>query len=220
VAVTDAGSRWGTGPMPEDRFAILAVCHANLCRSPLIHHLLKQALRERLGPEAGAFEVSSVGTHARPGLPMHPHTAAVLSEQGGDGGLFGSGEPTVERFRSRVVAADAVARADLILTADRPQRTICVSTIPSAAGRTFTVLQFGRLAAAIDRASLPPGPPIERARALVAEAHLVRAQFQPVAAEDDDLPDPVGLPLQAFRDCARRVSEETIDVMVGLLDPR
>jgi protein-tyrosine phosphatase len=199
--------------MPDDRFAILAVCHANLCRSPLVHHLLDRALRERLGPEAEAFEVSSVGTHARPGLPMHPYAATVLLEQNGDGEGFG-------HFRSRVVAADAIARADLILTADRPQRTICVSTVPSAAGRTFTVRQFGRLAAAIDPAGLPAGPSIERARALVADAHLVRAEFQPVTAEDDDLPDPVGLPVQAFRDCAQRVSEETVDVMVGLLAPR
>jgi protein-tyrosine phosphatase len=196
--------------MPDDRFAILVVCHANLCRSPLVHHLLFRALRERLGPEAEAFEVSSVGTHARPGLPMHPHAAAVLHEWGADGGIA---------FRSRVVAADAIAHADLILTADRPQRTICVSTVPSAAGRTFTVLQFGRLAAAVDPTSLPAGPPPERARALVAEAHLVRAEFQPLAADEDDLPDPVGLPLQAFRDCAQRVSKETVDVMVGLLAP-
>jgi protein-tyrosine phosphatase len=196
--------------MPDERFAILVVCHANLCRSPLVHHLLGQALRERLGPEAKAFEVSSVGTHAHPGLPMHPNTAAVLREQGGDEGAF----------RSRAVAADAIKRADLILTADRPQRTICVSTVPASASRTFTILQFGRLAAAIDPASLRAASPIERARTLVAEAHLARAEFQPVAADADDLPDPVGLPLQAFRDCAQRVTGETVDVLVSLLAPR
>jgi protein-tyrosine phosphatase len=207
--------------MPDDRFAILAVCHANLCRSPLVHHLLRRALRERLGPRAEAFEVSSMGTHARPGLPMHPHAAAVLREQSGD--LAGSGEacePHIGQFRSRIIAADVIARADLILTADRPQRTICVSTVPAAITRTFTVRQFGRLAAAVDPVGLPDAAPVQRARALVTEAHLARATFQPVAADEDDLPDPVGLPIQAFRDCVRRVSEETVDVMVGLLASR
>jgi protein-tyrosine phosphatase len=202
------------------RFAILAVCHANLCRSPLVHHLLHRALRERLGPEAEAFDVSSVGTHAQPGLPMYPHAATVLREWDGGAGLGEASEPSIGQFRSRLVAADVIAHADLILTADAPQRTMCVSAVPAAVTRTFTVRQFGRLAAAVDPASLPAAPPVERARALVAEAHLARAEFQPVAADQDDLPDPVGLPLEAFRACARRVSEETIDVMVGLLAPR
>jgi protein-tyrosine phosphatase len=197
--------------MPDhSRFAILVVCHANLCRSPLVHHLLRRALRERLGPHAEAFDVSSVGTHAHPGLPMHPHTATVLRELGGDD----------EAFRSRELMADVIARADLILTADAPQRTICVSAVPAAATRAFTVRQFGRLAAAVDATRLPAAPPVERARALVVEAHLARAEFQPVTADEDDLPDPVGRPLAAFRDCARRVSEETIDVMVDLLATR
>jgi protein-tyrosine phosphatase len=196
--------------MNDERWAILAVCHANLCRSPLIERLIRRALIDALGSQsAAAFTVSSVGTHAHGGSPMHPYAAAVLRERGAD----------EVGFQSRSIAAGAIAQADLILTADRPQRSLCVSAAPSAIARTFTLRQFGRLAAVVDPASLPDGPPVTRARALVVEAHLARALFQPVAPEEDDLADPVGGPIEAFRECARQI-HEPIDVMVSLLVPR
>jgi protein-tyrosine phosphatase len=195
--------------MASDRFVILAVCHANLCRSPLIEGLMRRAVSALLGAADATFEVSSAGTHARPGTPMHPHSAAVLREWGGD----------EANFRTRALGEEAIARADLIITADRAHRTLCVSMVPSAVERTFTVRQFGRLASVVDPASLPEGPPAARARALVLEAHLARALFQPVSAEEDDLPDPLGGPVEAFRECARQI-DDPVGLMVNLLAPR
>jgi protein-tyrosine phosphatase len=195
--------------MTQDRFATLAVCHANLCRSPLMGGLLYHALTERLGPAAASFAVSSAGTHAIPDMPMHPYSAAVLGE-------LGAGNAA---FASRPVDAGVVAQADLILTADRAQRTICVSCLPAAANRTFTLREFARLASAVDPRSLPDTSAVDRARALVFEAHLARAEFQPVTPDEDDLADPIGQPMDAFRECARAVTD-SIEVMLALLAPR
>jgi protein-tyrosine phosphatase len=196
--------------MNKERFVILAVCHANLCRSPLMERLMRRALTASLDLDvASSFNVSSVGTHARAGMPMHPFAAAVLREWGGD----------EAGFSSRVMATETIAGADLILTADRPQRSLCVTMVPAAATRTFTLRQFGRLSATVDPATLPDAAPVARAVALVTEAHLARAQFQPVTADADDLPDPVGFPVEVFRECARQI-HEPIDTMVSILSPR
>jgi protein-tyrosine phosphatase len=142
-------------------------------------------------------------------MAMHPFASAVLREWDADDA----------GFRSRRLDADAVARADLILTADRPQRSICVTLVPAAASRAFTLRQFARLVAAVDPATLPDGDPVTRADALVSEAHLARGEQQPVSADADDLRDPVGLPVEAFRECARQI-HDPVQIMVGLLTPR
>jgi protein-tyrosine phosphatase len=191
--------------MTEDSFRVLAVCHANMCRSPMIERLLRFAVAERTG-----LSCSSAGTHARPGTPMHPDAATVLRERGAD----------PSGFRARLVTPADITGADLILTADRAQRALCVALAPTASGRTFTMRQFGRLAAAVDPAALPRAGLAARASALVVEAGLARGDQQPVPAADDDLPDPIGRPVDAFRECAARIHEYLIDVMVDRLGPR
>jgi protein-tyrosine phosphatase len=190
--------------MTDNRFAVLVVCHANLCRSPLVERLLSHALSRRPG-----FAVASAGTHAHDGLSMHPHTAQVLREWGADH----------TGFRSRLLTPEVIAEADLILTAERSQRAQCVSLQPAAIGRAFTLRQFGRLAAAVDPARLTGATPADRMLALVGEANLERAAFQPVRPDEDDLVDPIGGPVDGFRECARLVHDELVRVMVGHLGP-
>src|SRR5262245_43206804 len=135
-----------------DRFAVLAVCHANLCRSPLIERLLRRALEDRLGDGAVGFELASAGTDARAGLPMHPLAATVLREWGADD----------SEFHSTPLDPDVLASADLILTATREQRARCVSLAPATVRRVFTLRQFARLAGAVDASSLPDSSPAAR----------------------------------------------------------
>src|SRR5689334_20606506 len=127
----------------RDPARVLVVCHANLCRSPIIERLARQALAKRLGDPVGgdqpsAWEVTSAGTHAVPGRDMHPYADEALRECGAD----------VTDFATRRLTADLVTRADLILTAARPQRAACVTLVPSAVPRTFTLREFAHLAAA------------------------------------------------------------------------
>jgi protein-tyrosine phosphatase len=196
--------------MTDHRFAVLAVCHANLCRSPMVEGLTRHALIDAFGSDL-PIDVSSAGTDARPGLPMHPYAAAVLDAIGGD----------TAGFRTRILNPRTVAGADLVLTATREQRTRCVELVPSAVSRVFTLRQFGRIAAAVDPATLAAAvDPAQWVAALVREANLVRGELQPVTVDEDDLDDPVGQPLAAFHECARRIRAELLDIMLGLLATR
>ncbi|MGW4462766.1 arsenate reductase/protein-tyrosine-phosphatase family protein [Micromonospora sp. NPDC004704] len=196
---------------------VLIVCHANLCRSPMAEYLARELLAQRLGGEAAGVPVGSAGTHAVPGYPMHPHAARVTAERGTD----------PEAFRSRPLHAEQLRAAGLILTATRAQRTTCVSLAPSALRRTFTLRQFARLAAAAVQqggaveqdATTPDGPrdPVRRLDAAVAAASRARAGLQPPARpDDDDLTDPVGLPIAEFRHCVREI-ERALRPTVGLI---
>ncbi|MDG4766076.1 low molecular weight phosphatase family protein [Solwaraspora sp. WMMD406] len=210
--------------MITDRFTVLFVCHANVCRSPMAERLARRALWERLGPLADAFEVHSAGTHAVPDQAMHPYTARVLGENHAD----------PDGFLSRLVDPAMVTTADLVLTASRRHRAHCVTLAPRSVSHTFTIRQFGRLAAAVaaTRTTVGIGPdtradprtdgpdqaaePLARARSLVVAAAAARSRVQPVSAEQDDLADPVLRPIGAFRDCARQV-RQTLDTLLDII---
>jgi protein-tyrosine phosphatase len=195
--------------MPDDRFAVLLVCHANVCRSPMAERLARYTLGMRLGAHAEGFDVTSAGTHAEPGMPMHLHAMRVLEELGADHALF----------RSRPVGTDLVAGADLILTATRGQRAACVTLHPVAVRRTFTLLQFGRLAAAMRPRSLAGlWPPQARLRGLVEELAVVRGELQVGPQDDDDLADPVTRPVEDFRHSAQQILR-VVNLMTELIRP-
>jgi protein-tyrosine phosphatase len=179
--------------LSTDRFGILFVCHANLCRSPLAERLARRAFDDAFGSSAAAIVTASAGTRAYAGSPMHGSSAHVLTECGVD----------PAGFVSRTVDAAVLANADLVLTATREQRSACVMLAPAAVRRTFTLRQFARLAAAV-----PPGrngdlP--DRMRALVDQVNATRHTVPAVPGEQDDLPDPVNQPIDAFRVCAEDV---------------
>ncbi|GGJ91538.1 hypothetical protein GCM10010123_21680 [Pilimelia anulata] len=219
--------------MVED-FRILVVCRANLCRSPMAERLAAAALGPRV-------QVASAGTHARDDQPMHPHAAEVLRRAG----LLDEG------FRSRRLDPVLLHGADLVLTASRAERAACVRLVPAAVGRTFTLLQFARLAAALPHADRIAGP---RAAAEPLLLTLLAAEPRPVAAgavgalapapapagglagllaavprlralapagdpAEEDLADPVGGPLTAFRDCAETI-RRAVGRVAAVIDPR
>lgn len=195
--------------MTGKRFEILVVCHANLCRSPMGERLMQRSILDRLGADDEAFRVSSAGTHAWSNQEMHPLAAAVLAESDTD----------ATGFRSQRLTAGLVARADLVLTATRRQRSACVAFEPSAVRRTFTIPQFGRYAAAIAAYSLTAvWPPQERLRSLIEQLSLVRGELPVAVGDEDDLPDPVDQPIQAFRRC-RVELEQVIELMTALIAP-
>jgi protein-tyrosine phosphatase len=158
----------------------------------MAERLARQCLGLLLGGTAGGFEVSSTGTHARDGAPMHPYAAHALRERGAD----------PEAFQARSLTAAQVARADLVLTATREHRARCVQLSPASITRCFTLRQWTRLVDAVDPATLHAADPASRARSLWKEALAVRSTLQPVPVEQDDLPDPLGRPVDDFRTCA------------------
>jgi protein-tyrosine phosphatase len=195
--------------MRTDRIGVLFVCHANLCRSPMAERLARRAIADRLEPAGVEVDVSSAGTHAEPDLPIHPLAGAVLREYGADD----------TGFRSRRLTAGLVAEADLILTATRDQRAACVDLHPAAVRRTFTVRQFGRYASALPPVTSAPDEGHGRTVATrISQLSVVRSTLPVVPAEEDELFDPVRLPIEDFRRCAADI-QRVVDIMTGLIAP-
>ncbi|MFI7553763.1 low molecular weight phosphatase family protein [Micromonospora sediminimaris] len=165
---------------------VLFVCHANLCRSPMAEYAARRLLTGQ------PVTVASAGTDAVEGLAMHPYAAVIAAETGED----------PASFRSRRLLPEHLTGAVLVLTATRRQRSICTALAPAALHRTFTLRQFGRLAAA---AEPPPDEQDDPVRAAVAAAALARGRLQPAPGDADDLRDPVGGTPEDFRRCAEEI---------------
>lgn len=180
--------------MPDSRFRVLVVCTANLCRSPMAEFLLAAAVREQPAL-TGVWQVRSAGTNAVMDHAMHPLADAVLAERG----------VPHEQFRTRKLTDDAVAGADLVLTATREHRRRVVELVPGAVQRSFTLLQFARLVTAMP-ASLTTARD-DRGPALLAAVPLARSSAPFVRPEDDDLADPIGGRIRAFRRCADTIQD-------------
>lgn len=140
---------------------------------------------------------------------MHPAAAQVLRELGA--------EP--RGFTSQRLTEDLVARAALVLAADRRQRAICATMCPPALRRTFTIRQFGRLASAVDAAELTTSGTFARGvETLLSGVPAARARVRPVPADEDDLPDPVRGPVEDFRTCALDISRALRPVVAFLAE--
>ncbi|MGW0216571.1 arsenate reductase/protein-tyrosine-phosphatase family protein [Micromonospora chokoriensis] len=176
---------------------VLFVCHANLCRSPMAEFLARRMLADR------PLSVSSAGTDAIDGLGMHPYAIEVATASGAD----------PAEFRTRGLRPEHLVDATLVLTATRRQRSVCTSMVPGALHRTFTLRQFGRLAAAAE-------PPVESTddsvQAAIAAAAQARGRLQPAAPDEDDLRDPIGGTIADFRRCAEEI-ERSLRPLAALI---
>ena len=135
--------------VPTAVFRILAVCTANICRSPMVEYLLRSSLAASADRLDGVrFEVSSAGVRGWDGSPMDPPAAEELRRLGGD----------PSRFVARSFGAALGERADLILTATTDHRSLVLQEVPQALRRTFTLLEFARLVSAVDGSTAGEGP--------------------------------------------------------------
>lgn len=167
-----------------NRFTVLHVCMGNICRSPMAERLLVARLGETVGRLVVSHGAGTGDWHE--GDPMNPPAARQVRARGGD----------PDSFRARVLVARYVEHSDLVLTATAEQVEFVLRMVPAAGERTFVLGEFGRLAAEVDPAALPPFAPTAeavaaRGRALVA---TVRAARRDGALPDaaDDLDDPWG----------------------------
>lgn len=162
------------------RFAILVVCTANICRSPLAELLLAARLDLR------RFEVASAGVRGWHDQPMDP----AVQEQARRLGL----EP--DGFRSRPLQREHVAVADLVLTATREHRGGVLDLDPTALRRTFTLREFAAVAPAVESDDLPT---------LVRTA----ASHRSTAPKDVDVPDPYRTDASTHHRVADMIDEAT-----------
>jgi protein-tyrosine phosphatase len=192
-------------------FSILFVCTGNMCRSPMAERMTRAALARSLGPDARRFSVSSAGTGTYDGRAMTPESAKVLIAYGADPDGFVSAEITEAH----------VGAADLVLTATRAHRSEVVTLDPAALRRSFTLTEFARTSAALlDGAGGPelPVDPVERARALVAAAARRRGTVRPARPDEDDIPDPIGRPMDVYEAAGAQIAQAvgvTVTALVG-----
>lgn len=164
--------------MTNHRFAILAVCTANICRSPMIEILL----RAELAP--GEFEVASAGVQGWDREPMDGMAAMELMRLGHSSGTF----------RSHAIDSYLIDSSDLILTATKWHRSEVLSMNPRALRRTFTLTEFAALAVQVDGAD---------PRALVAEASRQRSLAPPKV----DIGDPYRRSPEVHRQTADQIDQ-------------
>jgi protein-tyrosine phosphatase len=153
-------------------FTVLTVCHGNICRSPVAQYLLAEALGER-------FSLSSAGVGAVVGWPVHELMTQYLKADGID----------PAGFAARQLDGKLIAGAELLLTMTRRQRAWIAEESPAAIKRTFTILEFARLAELVTAESVSE---------LIRKAAAARAVYPPDDPAIDDIADPYGHPEEAF----------------------
>ena len=140
------------------------VCTGNICRSPTA---------ERLAAAYGArvqlpdLRVSSAGTRAVIGHPIHHDAALVIEKLGGD----------ASNFAARQLTSRMASDADLVLTMTRAHRDSVLDLAPRQLNRTFTLTEVARLASECNART-------------VADLAALRPQL--AGDELSDIPDPLG----------------------------
>jgi protein-tyrosine phosphatase len=177
--------------------SILVVCSGNLCRSPLAEAFLRRRLEERF--PGGAVTVRSAGTIAWPGSPATPEGVVVAREHGLD----------TSAHAATPLAKALVDRADLVLAMAAEHREAVEALRPEHAAKTFTLKELVRL---LDE--LPPPDDGASLEARLSQAHALRGGVPPLP--DEDVADPIGLPLETYRAVAWEVSDLLDRLVVGL----
>ena len=172
----------------RQRFAILVVCTANICRSPLAELLLTDRLDQR------RFEVASAGVRGWRDHAMDEDVQHEARRLGLDPG----------QFRSRPLLAEHITSADLVLTATKEHRAGVLELVPTALRRTYTLREF----AAVGRDHSAAAAPEE----VVAAVSRSRSHAGP----DIDVPDPYRGDVAAHRLAADLIDDATAGVVEAL----
>ena len=187
----------GPGGVLSTPASVLFVCTANQCRSPIAEHMMRAAIG-RIGLN---LSVGSAGTEAVSGLQMHPRAAQVLDEHG-----VGVGP-----WQTTAVDLELIKQSDLILCAAAEHRRAIVTLSPAALRRTFTILEFARLAPHLG--GLDADDPGLRA-ALPPHVAAARSKVRP-GVDGDDVADPIGQRMGVFRSTGDLIAHAVDAVAAG-----
>jgi low molecular weight protein-tyrosine phosphatase len=178
---------------------ILIVCTANQCRSPLAEAVLQRRLR-RQGTDA---LVHSAGLYES-GRPATEDARAIAAGDGLD----------LSRHRSTEVSAELVGSADLVIAMARRHARELMALVPDAWGRTFPLKELVRRAE--QAGGRRPGQPLG---AWLDVLNAERSRQSLLGDDpDDDVADPVGLGMDAYRSTYREI-DDLMARLVPLLAP-
>ena len=181
--------------------SILVVCTGNICRSPIAEGMLRDALRARFGDDAPA--VSSAGTWGVEGSSPTAEAVSAAHERGFD----------ISAHRARRLAQVAVADADLVIAMAGEHRDVLADEM-GVGERAFTLKELVRLLE-----SLPPVRPGAGPGSLpgrIEQANAARRAGFAGNPLDDDVADPIGMPLQTYRATAWELDEWIVRLVDGL----
>jgi protein-tyrosine phosphatase len=157
-------------------------------------------LERRLAERDVDARVTSAGT--RPwNAGATDHAVTVMHEIGLD----------VSAHENCQVTGAMVERADLVLGMTRQHVNFVTSRWPDAAERTFLVGELARLGGQIG-----PRTQSESASDWAERASASRPPLHPLGRAVDEIDDPVGLPIEVYRDTAA-VLDQTLTEIAALL---
>ena len=181
--------------------SILVVCTGNICRSPIAEGMLRNAIAARFG--VAAPDVSSAGTWGVEGAEATPDAVKAAAERG----------VVIGQHRARRLSPDRARAADLVVAMAVEHREALEHDL-EVASRTFTLKELVRLLE-----TLPPAPSDADAGSLadrVAAASQARRDGFQGNPHDEDVADPIGLPLQSYRAIAWELDEWVTRLVDGL----
>lgn len=203
----EAWSRVTLRPAEErTELDIVAVCRANMARSPLLSVALQHEADLRLGD--GVIAVGSAGVDAHQGAPAAAGSRRVAETWG----LSLEGHRTTS---TRFVPLDG---ALLVVTMTRRQRGIVAREHPDLGCRTFTMREAVAAFEVPDagREAEGTGDVRERVRAAVTAAHRTRPATR--WRRRFDVPDPLGGDDRVYESLGREIREAATrlaDVLFG-----
>jgi low molecular weight protein-tyrosine phosphatase len=185
--------------------SILVVCTGNICRSPIAEGFLRDALAIRFGD--GAPAVGSAGTMGWEGSGAMPESIEVAAEHGAD----------IADHRAHELTQADIADASLIVTMAAEHRSFVAALDDDAVAKTFTLKELVRILEHLPPpADAGPGGLGER----VAAASATRAEGFAGNPHDEDVADPLGMPLSSYRAIAWELREWLDRMVAGLYGPR
>jgi protein-tyrosine phosphatase len=179
--------------------SILVICTGNICRSPMAEGFLRATLRRRFGDRAPT--VASAGTTGWEGSAAMPESVEAAEERGVD----------ISGHVARRLTRGDVFDADVVVAMAAEHRDAVSRAMPEAADRTFTLKELVRLLEA-----LPPPTGPDDLPDRVARADDVRRGGFAGNPHDEDIVDPLGLPLESFRAIAWELDEWTVRLAQSL----
>ena len=158
---------------------LLFVCTGNICRSPTAERLAAAYAAQSGVPD---FVVSSAGTRAVIGYPIHRDAAVVLQDLGGD----------ASDFAARQLTAKIASGADLVVTMTTAHRDAVLEVAPQKLHKTFTLIEAARLVS-------------ECGAETINDLSALRPQLS--AREAPDILDPIGQDAEVFSRVGSQIAE-------------